>query len=649
MMPERWMADLQLESKLMAHIARRDRLRGLTAAVLITTVVYVGGEPDSALTLLGILVCYTALGAVIYRRPANPEAPLPLSRICAIWILSVCTLTVFVYPAFILSHLHSTALLIAALTWLFGMLVHVSNTYAALPFYKWSMTIPPMIVAGGIILEAGKHDYVWSGYVDLFMAMGIMVTYLAHTYDTMDKVKDTLSQLNRAKDEANARLLQLEHLTRHDPLTGLMNRGAFEDHVQALVDASREQPVTLTVMLVDLDGFKPINDSYTHAAGDAILKAVGDRLTDLFDDGSVVARLGGDEFAVASTTLESQAECARLAGNIVDVLSGPVTFGTRELTVGCSVGVAQHTPEIDSAAQLLNLADQAMYTAKHDNTATFSLYDARAFPVRATLDDRAILLNAMARSEIKPYYQPKIDLRTGAFRGMEALARWEHPTKGLIMPGKFIPMINDLSLQGNFLFHTLRTSISDIEMLLAEGIRPGFVSVNLTEVTLATISGRDTLKEILSAHPATIPYLTFEVTEDVFIARSGTIIQESIKQFRRMGVRISLDDFGTGFASFQHLRELEFDELKLDTSFVQGLGRDKEAAVLVKAFLDIGRGLDVDVIAEGVENEVQRDILRDLGCESAQGFLFSKAIPIAAIVKGLKRSRAAPQPGSSAA
>lgn len=199
------------------------------------------------------------------------------------------------------------------------------------------------------------------------------------------------------------------------------------------------------------------------------------------------------------------------------------------------------------------------------------------------------------------------------------------------MPGEFIPMINELSLQSRFLTHTIRATMQDIESLLADGLIPGQVSVNLPEVTLATISARDTVLSLLSEHPTTLPFLTFEVTEDIFIARSGTMIQQSIKQFRRMGVRISLDDFGTGFASFQHLRELEFDELKLDTAFVRGLGSDRSADVLVKAFLDIGHGLDVDVIAEGVETEIQRDILREMGCLVAQGFLFDRALPFGAI------------------
>lgn len=646
-----WIERLQLETKVVIQLAERDKMLRVIASIVITMIVSIAGNPEDALKLFIVIMAYELLGKFAFRKTSDLTMRVTTSRVIAVLALSMTSLTVLLYPAIFLMQVGSTPMLLVAMTWLFGTLMHVSNNYAGLTVYRWCMVLPPFAVTIAMMMGTADHSYVWTGTTDLMLALGMFSMFCFNIYHAMSQHENTLLDLETARNDAQARLWQLEHLSRHDPLTGLINRGAFDASVQQHLENALAGGKPLTVFLCDLDGFKPINDSYSHAAGDAILREVAVRLLNYFQSTDLVARLGGDEFAVVARDISSESQAMHIGKEVAQLLRQPVRYGQRELAIGCSIGITRSDDDTRDATQLLNQADQAMYRAKEDSAVWVQMYDRTTFPVRATLDDRTILKKAMDDGEIRPFYQPKVNLITGQIQGLEALSRWQHPRDGMIMPGKFIPLVNELSLQAHFLFHTLRCTLADVEAMLAQGLDPGQVSVNLTEITLATISGRETLKQIISEYPKALVHLTFEVTEDIFIARSGTIIQESIMQFRRMGVRISLDDFGTGFASFQHLRELEFDELKLDTAFVQALGKEPSAQVLVKAFLDIGHGLEVDIVAEGVETDAQRDLLIDMGCDNAQGFLFCKAVPLTDICNRLRAQQqpAAPQYETTAA
>jgi len=365
-----------------------------------------------------------------------------------------------------------------------------------------------------------------------------------------------------------------------------------------------------------------------------------------------VARLGGDEFAVAVALFPAPRTDAPaipgtaiagldpepLARALLAEIETPVAYDGRQLRVSASLGISMTGAGRDTVVDLCRAADQAMFQAKLPTSAQICLFDPRTIPHRPTLQDRQRLSAAIASREITVHYQPKVYLASGEICGLEALARWQHPDRGLLGPDAFLPQIDELGLQGDFLSAMVAQVLTDLTDLLAEGHDIGQVSVNVPEVTLATLTGRAELDRLLDIFPAALPHLTFEITEDVFITRSGTIIQASITHFRNRGVRISLDDFGTGFASFQHLRELEFDELKIDRSFVEGLGEDTAAEVLVDGFLTIAQGLGVTVVAEGVETEDHRRRLMSLGATVAQGWLFARAQPIAEIRAAMERA-----------
>lgn len=391
----------------------------------------------------------------------------------------------------------------------------------------------------------------------------------------------------------------------------------------------------VTVFLLDLDGFKPINDSYSHSAGDVVLCAVAQRLRQLVGADGHVARLGGDEFAVVKTTITSPRTAQQFGHSLIRAVTEPIPFEQKMLGVGVSVGIARQGHDTPDLPALMSGADQAMYLAKQDPERQPRIFDKGAFPVRASLEDRNILIAAMQNLEIMPHYQPKVSLDTNRIVGFEALSRWQHPTRGLLSPAEFLPQINELGLQGTFMIHTAQQVLRHIQTITAQGLDPGQMSINVSEVTLATVSGHNDLMALIDEYPHLRKHLTFEITEDIFIARSGDMIQRSIANFRRTGVRISLDDFGTGFASFQHLKDLEFDELKLDTAFVRDLGIDPAARILIDGLLTIGSGLGAQVVAEGVETPHQRDMLQQMGCHVVQGYFYGMAAPISETIMRL--------------
>jgi diguanylate cyclase (GGDEF)-like protein len=614
------------ETHFAIHIATRDLAKRLSAFCMMLAVCWHGGYRDAVLLLAGFAVAAEVAARIIGLLRPEREEDIPLWMIAAMWTIDVSSAVAYLWPAVLLAGQPSIALMLAGFLWLFGVLVHISNTFLDLPFYNWSQMIPGFAVAIAVFLTAEVQEFGPSPPLDWFIGAAMVIVYAANTVETLTRQKDTQRALDAARAEANTRLRALEALTRHDSLTGLLNRQAFDEAVEGML-ARRRPGQHVGVLLIDLDGFKPINDTYSHAAGDAVLVAVARRLESLAGESGVAARLGGDEFALALPALTSDRAALRLAGYAIREISRPIPFGEKSLRIAASVGIGLSGIAGDSVAGLCSAADRAMFRAKGDPGQRAVLFEPDRFPARPSLEDRRILSEALALGQILPYYQPKVRLDTGAVIGFEALARWEHPTRGTVPPSGFLPQINELGLQGDFLTAITRAVLSDITRWLDEGLDPGQVSVNVPEVALATQSGRADLDRLLTAFPRAVRHITFEITEDVFFARAGGMIQDSIARLRLAGIRISLDDFGTGFASFQHLRQLEFDEMKIDTSFVADLGRDPAVEVLVGGFLSIASGLSVAVIAEGVETEEQRAMLLRMGCRFGQGYRFGRAAP----------------------
>ena len=612
------------QTRFVLHVVERDIFKRMATTAMMVAIFWWLEQYLFALSLVVLLPPFEVAAAVAVRRLPKDDAEISRRFIAFVWFLQIGSTIVYLSPAFHLTLEGSAPMFLAAFLWLSGIFVHITNTFFSMPFYNWTLMMPSFGAAFGVLWMAAQMEQNPETRNQWFVAMTMLIVYVFNTFETLHKQTDTQRALDRARKEANDRLKELERLTRHDSLTGLLNRRGFDLSLATLLGRKNSLQL-VAVFLLDLDGFKPINDTYSHDAGDKVLRTVGSRLAELVNGHGCAARFGGDEFAIVLTEARDEQAVQEFGRRLVQSIQQPIQHGARLLQVSASVGVSLTSHGLRTVGSLCTAADQAMYRAKGNAGNKVVLYEAESFARRTSLEDRKILLAAMERGEIRPYYQPKVDLRSGAVYGHEALARWVRPDRGVIPPSAFLPQINELGLQGDFLLYMTRQVLQDIDTLIAEGLFPGDISINIPEIALATRTGRKDFQKLLDQHPAARLQLTLEITEDVFIQRATETIMDSIARFRMMGLRVSLDDFGTGFASFQHLRQLEFDELKIDSSFLRGLGSDKRAGVVVSGFLSMAAGLGVSVVAEGIETAGQLAILQRLGCRQGQGFYFSRA------------------------
>ncbi|MBB4217835.1 diguanylate cyclase (GGDEF)-like protein [Rhizobium sp. BK212] len=430
--------------------------------------------------------------------------------------------------------------------------------------------------------------------------------------------------------------IKLTHLAHTDTLTGLGNRSSFNEALNGLFGSLDRTGSGFSMLLVDLDHFKATNDSFGHPAGDAVLSHVASALQKTFRTGDVVARLGGDEFAALLPGISDAATLEGIAGRAVAAIAAECHFEGRLLPVSASIGGAVVPGHASDEATLMRIADLALYAAKAKrNTAV--IFDEASFAQRLEQNRLAAALAVAAdRDEFVVYYQQKVNLQTGKHLGFEALVRWRHPQLGILPPGRFLPLMEGHIIQGmtrcivNIVARDLRT-------WKAAGLRVGSIAINLPEALLVGDDGYALIAAAVEANHLDWLDFSIEVTEDVFLNRGANQIIETISRFRKHGVSVSLDDFGTGFASLVHLRDFPFDELKIDRSFVAEIGKDIRSEQIIRAIIDLARNLGKRCVAEGIEDENQRDFLLNAGCEIGQGYFYAKPEPAAVAVERLAR------------
>ncbi len=423
--------------------------------------------------------------------------------------------------------------------------------------------------------------------------------------------------------------LRLAFMAQHDGLTGLPNRNLLRQRLDEVLSQSRRSGALIGVLALGIDNFKAINDSLGHSIGDKLLRSVGQRLKSSLREEDSVARLNSDEFAVVQNGVDRPDDVVLLARRLLKAVSEPFLFEGHSIVVSASIGIALAPGDGDESERLLKNAAMALSRAKAKQRGTFSFFeaemDARAqIRRKIEIDLRAAIQNNLLR----PHYQPLIDLATGRITGVEALVRWPDPVRGMIPPGEFIPVAEDTGLISPLGIQILRRACSDAAQW-PEDIR---VAVNLSPLQFRVGNLLSVVMEALHQSGLPARRLELEITETLLLDKSDDVLA-TLHALRALGVRISMDDFGTGYSSLSYLRSFPFDKIKIDQTFVRGLGDNREGQAIVRAIVSLGVSLGVTITAEGVETESELHCLRTEGCHEGQGFLFSRARPNHEIVE----------------
>jgi diguanylate cyclase (GGDEF)-like protein/PAS domain S-box-containing protein len=430
-------------------------------------------------------------------------------------------------------------------------------------------------------------------------------------------------------EEAKARA---QHLADHDALTGLPNRRLLEDRLTQALALSQRNNKQTAVMFVDLDRFKPINDTLGHAVGDRLLQEISQRLVNQLRVGDTICRIGGDEFIVVLPELKRSADVAQVAQKVIEQLSQPVLVDERELVVSCSIGIAVFPDDGRDAETLIRNADAAMYHAKELGRANYQFFTEKMNVAAARrLALESDLRRALARDELRVHYQPFVDAATGRVAGHEALVRWQHPERGLVMPGEFVALAEETGLILGIGEWVLREACRWATFIGAAQ-RELQVAVNLSPRQFNDPKLAQMVAKALKETGLPPRLLELEVTETLAMQHSDLTLS-TLKRLKQLGVSIAIDDFGTGYSSLAYLKRFPVDKVKIDRTFVAEAPIDRDQAAIVSAIVALAHALQIKVIGEGVESEQQRDFLRRTGCDYMQGFLIGRPLDADAAAK----------------
>jgi diguanylate cyclase (GGDEF)-like protein/PAS domain S-box-containing protein len=411
-----------------------------------------------------------------------------------------------------------------------------------------------------------------------------------------------------------------------DKLTGLPNRSLLYDRIQqAIADAERNKKL-FAIIFMDLDRFKLVNDSLGHSMGDYLLRAIARQLSALIRKTDTVSRLGGDEFVVLLTDLNEKEQAQLVANKILSKIASPVEIEDHKFFVTGSIGVSLYPNDGTTVEALIKNAETAMYTSKELGKNMINFYTEsmnKKFLTRLTLEND--LREGLNRNEIIVFYQPYINLNTSEIIGVEALARWQHPVLGLLQPIEFIDLAEETGLIVQLGEQVLRIACAQNKKWQMAGYKPIRVSVNISSKQLRLTKFDEVLKEILEETGLDARYLELELTENAIMENTEAVMA-IVKKIKNMGISLSMDDFGTGYSSLNYLRQFPFDKLKIDKSFILNAEANPDNATLVKTIIAMAKSLKLNIIAEGMETEEQREFLKKNECMEAQGFLFSKPI-----------------------
>lgn len=420
---------------------------------------------------------------------------------------------------------------------------------------------------------------------------------------------------------------ELMHLAHHDPLTDLPNRLLFTDRVEQVLTFVQRHKSGCALLMIDLDHFKIINDSLGHNVGDVLLQAVGERLVSVFGKGFTVARLGGDEFAILVEGCQQVAQAAGFAQQVLEIMKGAFMITGHQLFISASVGISLYPNDALNAEQLLRNADSALYKAKNCGREGYALYtEELTAHAQYRVEVANDLRRALEQHQLRVYFQPVNDLSTDRLTGVEALVRWQHPQRGLIAPGEFIPIAERTGLIAEIDAWVLEQACWQMCQWQAQGVKLSFMAVNISSRLFARPELYQLVSTVLADTGLNPALLELEVTESAVMDNSDVAL-EQMHRLRELGLCLSIDDFGTGFSSLLRLKQLPVQKLKIDQGFIAGLPADDDDAAIVRAVIALAHSMGIQVHAEGIENVEQAQFLLDHHCDLGQGYWFGRPMP----------------------
>ncbi|WP_458736823.1 phosphodiesterase DibA [Pseudomonas chlororaphis] len=438
------------------------------------------------------------------------------------------------------------------------------------------------------------------------------------------------SDISAIKDSEH----ELAHLAHHDPLTDLPNRLLFTDRAEQALASAQIHKRGCALLMVDLDHFKMINDSLGHNVGDRLLKAVAQRLQGMFGPGITLARLGGDEFAVLVESCGQPGQAAVLAQRIIDGVKQPFLMDENQLFINASIGISLFPSDALSAEQLLRNADTALFKAKSAGRDSYALYtEELTAHAQQRVEIAFELRRALEQQELRVFYQPVHDLASSRLVGVEALVRWEHPQRGLVPPGEFIPIAERTGLIAEIDAWVMQQACRQMCQWQAAGMELSFVAVNVSSRLFARRELYQQVAQVLHDTGLDPAYLELEVTESA-VMEDPEVALEQMHRLRELGLRLAIDDFGTGYSSLLRLKRLPVQKLKIDQGFVAGLPWDEDDAAISRVIIALAQSMGMQVHAEGIEQVEQARFLLDQGCDLGQGYWFGRPVPAAQLEWG---------------
>ncbi len=420
---------------------------------------------------------------------------------------------------------------------------------------------------------------------------------------------------------------ELAHLAHHDPLTDLPNRLLFTDRAEQALASAQVHKRGCALLLMDLDHFKIINDSLGHNVGDQLLKLVAERLSGLFGPGVTLARLGGDEFAVLAESCPQVVQAAALAQRMLNAMKDPFIFDGNQLFISASIGISLFPSDALSAEQLLRNADSALFKAKSAGREGYALYtEELTAHAQHRVEIAGELRRALDQHELRVYYQPVHDLHDSRLVGVEALVRWQHPERGLVPPGEFIPIAERTGLIAEIDAWVMDQACRQMCQWLADGVPLSFIAINVSSRLFARRELYEQVAQVLHTTGLDPAFLELEVTESA-VMDDPEVALEQLHRLRELGLRLAIDDFGTGYSSLLRLKRLPVQKLKIDQGFVAGLPWDEDDAAIVRVVIALAKSMGMQVHAEGIEQVEQARFLLDQECDMGQGYWFGRPMP----------------------